>query len=82
MSFNQYNQFQRMEDPEDRKAEDIQRSKGDSRKGYKKKSTTKSVSLRTFRTGTGLAALLVWVAFLAAVSYGVYLIIQQFSLGG
>ena len=72
------NNFEKMEDPEERKPEDLVRKK-EAKAEFKKKSHSKSVSLVTFRTGTGIVTLLVWIAFLAIVSYGTYQIVGMFA---
>ena len=78
MSFNNMNHFEHMEDPEERKAEElIRRKKG--KTNFQKSSFGRSVSLRTFKSGTFLVQLFVWVVFLLVVGYGTYLGIGLFT---
>ena len=76
MPFEELNHFQRMEPPEDREAEDLQRAKGEA--GFKKKSSGKSVSLRTYKRSTFFVTMLVWALFFAVVAYGAYWALQLF----
>lgn len=80
MSNDDINQFGKLEDPAERKAEEL-RSRKENRSGYKKKKSMRSVSLSTFKASTGIVTLLVWLVFLVAVGYGTYRLITVFANG-
>lgn len=77
MSFNDMNHFERMEDPEERKPEDlVRRKKG--KANFRKKSFGRSVSLRTFKSSAFLVQLFVWIVFITVIGYGTYLGVGYF----
>lgn len=71
------NDYGKMERPEDRQAEDLIRS---SSTGNAKK-TKGSVSMSTFQNTGRLITAIVWLAFLAGVGYGTYVLLQTFMAG-
>lgn len=72
------NDFEKMEDPKEREAADLVRKKS-AKASYKKKSRVRSVSISTFKFGTGFVSFVVWAVFLAIVGYGTYQIIGLFT---
>lgn len=78
MAYDDFNQFQKMEDPEERQAQDLRRREK-SKAGFQKKpKASKSVSLKTFKVSTGLVTALVWLAFIVAVGYAIYWLVGLF----
>jgi hypothetical protein len=69
--------FEKMEDPEDREPQDLVRKK-QTRAGYKKRGLN-AVSTRTVRVSSGLLTFIFWVAFVIAVVFGVYKVLGAYT---
>lgn len=68
--------YGRMEDPEERQAQDLIRKKK-AKRDFDRKGVN-SVSLRTYRTGTFMVQLVVWLLILGLIGYLAYMGITLF----
>ena len=76
MAFKDMNHFQHMEDPEERKPEELKRAKQGRLKHESKGGGT--VSARTYVNSTRLVVGVVWLVIGGLLSYGVYWLVQAF----